>query len=204
VITPYEFPKSIFRQHGGILRTAQAKRAGIYPSTLYAMKKAGIIDQISRGVFRLADLPPLGNLDLATVALRAPQGVICLISALDYHELTTQIPHMVYLAVSRTQNKVSRVPRIDYPPIRAFHFSGAVFTEGIETHKIDGVDVRIYNPAKTLADCFKYRNKIGQDIAIEALRLYREKKKFKINELLHFAEICRVERVMKPYIEAML
>ena len=151
-------------------------------------------------MYRLAERPPLGNPDLVTVAKRVPNGVICLISALAFHDLTTQIPHEVHLALPRGAEE----PRLDFPPIRAFRFTGKSFTEGIETHRLDGVPVRIYSPEKTLADCFKFRNKIGLDTVIEALRFYREQRSVKVDELLRFAAICRVTKVMRPYLEATL
>lgn len=126
--------------------------------------------------------------------------MICLISALSFHEITTQIPHEVYVALERG----ARAPRLDYPPLRVFRFTGKAFTEGVEDHEIDGVSARIYSPEKTLADCFKYRNKIGLDTALEALRLYRQRKPIKVEALIEFARICRVEKVMRPYLEAVL
>ena len=132
--------------------------------------------------------------------ISAPKGVICLVSALAFHGTTTQVPHQVDLAI---EQKVKR-PRISYPPIRAFWLSGRAFTEGVETHILDGVSVRIYGPAKTVADCFKYRNKLGMDVAMEALRLCRQQKKATVDDLMKYARICRVEAIMRPYLEAML
>lgn len=191
---------TVFEKHGGILRTAEALRAGIHPHTLYAMRDAGTLERISRGVYRLAERLPLGNPDLVTVAKRVPNGVICLISALAFHDLTTQIPHEVHLALPRGAEE----PRLDFPPIRTFRFTGKSFTEGIEIHRLDGVPVRIYSPEKTLADCFKFRNKIGLDVVIEALRFYRERRKIKVEELMRLASVCRVQKVIRPYMEALL
>jgi len=191
---------TVFEKHGGILRTAEALRAGIHPHTLYAMRDAGTLKRISRGVYRLAERPPLGNPDLVTVAKRVPNGVICLISALAFHDLTTQIPHEVHVALPRGAEE----PRLDFPPIRTFRFTGKSFTEGIETHRLDGVPVRIYSPEKTLADCFKFRNKIGLDVVIEALRFYRERRKIKVEELMRLVSVCRVQKVIRPYMEALL
>jgi len=197
---PLEQAKERFREHGGMLRTSEAIRLGIHPRTLYAMRDAKIIEPLSRGLYRLADLPTLGNPDLVSVARRVPGGVICLVSALAYHELTTQIPHEVHLALPRG----AEPPRLENPPLRVVWFTGAAFTEGVETHTLDGVVVRIYSPEKTLADCFKYRNKIGLDVAVEALKLYRERRRIRSSELLRFARVCRVEKVMRPYLEALL
>jgi predicted transcriptional regulator of viral defense system len=196
----FEKAKKVFRRHGGILRMSEALQAGIHRRMFYSMLEAGIIEQLGRGLYRLADLPPLGNPDLVSVSLKVPSGVICLISALAYHEITTQVPHEVYVALERG----TETPRLKHPPVRIFWFSGQAFTAGIEIHKIDGVPVRIYNAEKTIADCFKYRNKIGLDTAIEALKLYREKRRFKADDLVQFARVCRVEKVMRPYLEALL
>ena len=190
-----------FRKHGGMLRTTQAIRLGIQPRTLYAMRDTGSILQLGRGLYRLAELPPLSNPDLVSVALSAPKGVICLISALAFHEITTQIPHEVHLAVKQYKG---RLPRIEHPPVRVFWFSGKAFHEGIETHILDGVPVNIYSPEKTVADCFKHRNKIGLDVAIEALRLCRQRKRSSVDKLMYFTKIDRVEKIMRPYLEAML
>lgn len=191
---------SIFREHGGILRTAHANRAGIHPGTLYAMRDAGTLEAVSRGAYRIADEPPLGNPDLVIAAARIPSGVICLISALAFHELTTQIPHEVHLSLPRGAEE----PRLDYPPIHTYRFGGRAFTEGIETHAIDGIAVRIYSPEKTLADCFKFRSRVGLDTAVDAVRFYHERKAFRTDDLMHFAEICRVKKIFRPYLEAIL
>ena len=196
----FEMAQKVFRHHGGVLRMSEALKANVHRRMLYSMLEAGIIEKLDRGLYRLADLPPLGNPDLVSVSLRIPNGVICLISALAYHEVTTQIPHEVYVALERG----SEAPRLAHPPIRVFWFSGAAFTQGIRAHKIDGVSVRIYSPEKTIADCFKYRNKIGLDTAIEALKLHRQKKHFKSEEVMRFARVCRVEKVIRPYLEALL
>src|SRR6202140_639436 len=135
------------------------------------MRNESVVEELSRGLYRLADLPPLSNPDLVTVALKIPAGVMCLISALAYHEITTQIPHEVHLALPRG----TEPPRLKHPPLRVFWFTGRSFTEGIETHKVDGIGLRVYSLEKTLADCFKYRNKLGLDTVLEALRLYRSR-----------------------------
>ena len=196
----FEKARNILRQHGGILRMSEAIHAGIHRKMLYAMLDAGIIEKLYRGLYRLADLPPLGNPDLVSVAMKVPTGVICLISSLSFHEITTQVPHEVYIALRRG----AEPPRLKHPPVRIFWFTGEAFTEGIETPKVDGVQLRIYSPEKTVVDCFKYRNKIGMDTAVEALKLYRERKRIKVNELIRYARICRVEKVMRPYLEALL
>jgi predicted transcriptional regulator of viral defense system len=190
----------LFRRHGGVLRMADALRAGVHRRTLYQLRDTGVIESLSRGLYRLADAPPLGNPDLVTVALRAPKGVVCLVSALAVHDLTTQVPHEVWLAVPRA----SEPPHIDHPPVRVFRFSPAPFAAGVDTHRLDGVPVRVYSREKTLADCFKYRNTIGLDTALEAVRRYRQQGRVNVTRLLEFAQVCRVSRVMRPYLEALL
>jgi predicted transcriptional regulator of viral defense system len=188
------------RGFGGAFRTSEALRQGIHPRTLYVLRDSGVLEQLSRGSFRLAEQGPLSNPDLVTVASRVPQGVICLVSALSFHDLTTQIPHQVSIALCRTM----RNPSIKYPPLKVYRYDDLCYQSGIEEHLIDGVIIKVYDPEKTLADCFKFRNKIGVDIVLEALKIYRERQFFKTKELLYYAGICRVERVMKPYLEALL
>ncbi len=191
---------AVFKNHNGILRTAEALRTGIHPQTLYAMRDSGVLEKVSRGVYRLADSPPLSNPDLVTVATRVPGAVICLISALAFHELTTQIPHEVHMALPRGAEQ----PRLDHPPVNVYRFTGDAFTAGVETHVLDGVGVSIYSPEKTLADCFKFRNKVGLDTVMEAVRFYRERRRLKVDHLMRFAGICRVKKVIRPYLEAIL
>jgi len=163
------------------------------------MRDAGVLEMLTRGLYRLRGLPPLGNPDLVTIAKRVPQGVVCLISALAFHRLTTQVPHEIHVAL----RKGAEPPRIEYPPVHLYWFSGAAFSEGIEIHKMDGVLVRIYGPEKTIADCFKFRHKIGMDVVLEALRAWRERRGRNVETLLRHARHCRVERVMRPYLEAL-
>jgi len=199
-VSRFDRAADVFRENGGILRTAQALRAGIHPATLYAMRDSGVLERVSRGVYRLADGLPLSNPDLVTVATRAPGAVICLISALAFHELTTEIPHEVHVALRRGAEE----PRINQPPMKTYRFTGKAFTAGVEIHEIDGVNVRIYSPEKTLADCFKFRNKVGLDTAMEALRFYRERRSVKVDDLMRYAGICRVKKIIRPYLEAIL
>lgn len=188
----------IFRKNGGQLRMSEAIAHGITRYMLYSLRDKGIIEQVSRGVYRLMELPPISNPDLVTVSLRFPNAVICLISALSYHNITTQIPHVVSVAVPRD----SRIPSLDYPPIQTHRFSDEAYNAGIENHVIDGAHVKIYNSEKTLADCFKFRNKIGMEVVLEALKLYRSRQKFNLEKLLTYAEVCRVKNIMTPYLEA--
>lgn len=189
---------AIFKKHGGILRTSQALAEGIHPRTLYRMRDEGILEQLSRGVYRLASMSDLEYPDLVTISVRVPKAVVCLISALAYHEITTEIPHYVYLALPRG----TKTPKIDYPPTRIFWFSGPALTEGVQVHDLGGVEVKIYGPVKTVVDCFRLRNKIGTSVAVEALSMCRYRFNTRPAEFLHFARICRVEKVMLPYLEA--
>ena len=191
---------ALFREQGGTLRTSEALRLGIAPRTLYALRDAGTLEQLARGLYRLAELPPLSNPDLIIAAQKVPRGVICLVSALAYHELTTLIPRAVDLALESG----SRRPRLSFPPVRVFWFSGSAWSEGIKVHQLDDIPVRIYDPEKSVADAFKFRRRLGIDLAIEALKAYRTGPNFEVSKLLHYARICRVEHVMSPYLEALL
>lgn len=192
--------KEIFHSHGGILRTREALDLGIHQRTLYAMRDAGILERIARGLYRLSELPPLSNPDLITVARKIPNGVICLISALHFHNITSQIPHSVSVAVKRG----TEAPRLSFPPIHVHWFSGDAFTVGVTEHTIEQTNIRVYGAEKTLTDCFKYRNKIGMDTVLEALDLYLERGKPDHRLLLKMARVCRVEKIMRPYLEARL
>lgn len=188
-----------FRDRNGVLRTSEVLSAGIHPRTLYKLRDDGLITELDRGVYKRKDSPPLSYPDFAVVAARVSNAKICLISALDFHEMTKEVPHRVHIAIARTQ----RDPRIDYPPIQVYRFTDESLTEGVEHYEIDGQMIQVYSPAKTIADCFKFRNKIGIEIALEALRLGFEKK-VDVKEILKYAKICRVEAIIKPYMEVYL
>jgi predicted transcriptional regulator of viral defense system len=191
---------SIFRANGGVLKTQRAMKLGIHPRTLYALRDGQLVERLDRGLYRVADAIPLEHPDLVTVALKVPRGVICLISALAFHHMTTQVPHAVYLAIAAND----QVPALRYPPLHLFWYSKAAFEDGVTAVDMDGVSVRIYSEERTLADCFKYRNKIGIDVCVEALNLYHSRGRMKLGKLEHYAKLCRVERVMRPYMEAIL
>lgn len=177
---------------------SEAIRQGISRYMLYSLRDKGIIEQISRGVYRLLDLPPISNPDLVAVALRYPDAVVCLISALSFHEITTQIPHEVSIAILRD----SHPPSLEYPPLLVHKFTDQAYQSGIEAHLIDGVRVKVYSPEKTLVDCFKFRNKIGMDVVLEALKLYKNKKKFDHKKIMKYAKICKVDKIVRPYLDA--
>lgn len=191
---------NIIREKKGVIRTSEAIKSGIHPRILYALRDSEKIEQISRGLYRLSEFDALSNYDVVTVASRVPNAVLCLISALSFHRLTTQIPHAVAIAVGRN----SKIPKIHFPPVSVHRFSDESFSQGIEIHIIDGVSVRIYSAEKTLVDCFKFRKKIGMDVVLEALKFYKYRNKINIGKLIEYARICRVEKIMTPYLEASL
>ncbi len=190
----------IIKNNGGIIRMSEALKAGISRYMLYSMLNKGEIKRLSRGVYMLSDTSAMSEPDLAIIATRIPNAVICLISALSYHELTTQIPHKISIALPAG----IKTPKLDYPPIAVYRFNKESFEAGIETHQIDGVSIYVYTPEKTLVDCFKFRNKIGMDIVLEALKLYKEKQHIDIKKIMEYAKICRVSKVISPYLEASL
>jgi predicted transcriptional regulator of viral defense system len=197
---PIRAARAAFRRHGGVLRMAQAVRSGVHRRTLYAMRDGGQVEVLARGLYRLADGPPLGNPDLVTVAAKVPRGVVYLISALAFHELTTQIPHEISIAVPRN----SEPPRLDYPPLRVHRLSRPAYEAGAETHQLDGVGVKVYSREKTLADCFKHRTAVGLDTVLEAVRMYKAQGRVNVDAILRFAAVCRVARVARPYLESLL
>jgi predicted transcriptional regulator of viral defense system len=173
---------------------------GINEYTLAEMVRIGILTKESRGVYRLSEAPQLSNPDLALVALRVPKGVICLISALHYYNLTTQIPYRVYVALPRD----AKAPALEHPPVDVTYLTENAYLSGIEPQNIDGITVKIYSIEKTIADCFKFRNKIGQDVAIEALKDYLQKADRNLEKIIYFSKIDRVEKIIRPYIETLL
>ena len=182
----------------GLITAHDLGVAGIPRVSLTRAVRRGQLDRIGRGVYGLPGRSVTEHSTFAEVSLRVPKGVICLLSALRFHELTTQAPFEVWLAID---NK-ALAPRIDYPPLRVVRFSGAAMSEGVEEHIIDGVPVRITSVAKTVADCFKYRNKIGLDVALEALREAWHGKRMTSDDLWAMAKVSRVANVMRPYLEA--
>lgn len=183
----------------GIFTAQEAARRGIHSQTLTRLFREGALERISRGQYRLPDRPLTEHHTLAMVAHAVPEGVVCLLSALSFHGVGTQLPHEVWLAIPRR----ARPPGLRYPPLRVMKFSGSAFTQGIERHTAEGQEVRVYSVAKTLADLFKYRNKVGLDVAMEALREAWRERRFTMDEIDRFARVCRVERVMKPYLESL-
>ena len=181
----------------GIVRPVDLEAIGIPRAVLTRMAAAGEVERIGRGLYRL---PTLGSEhdSLIAVATKVPQAVFCLLTALQFHELTTQLPRQIWIAMPRG----SHTPRIDYPPIKMVQFAGDAYSTGIEEVERDRTTVRVYCVAKSVADCFKHRSKIGLDVALEALKETRKKGKASADDLWHYAKLCRVANVMRPYLEA--
>ncbi len=182
----------------GLSRPVDLERRGVPRGRLYALAAAGLVERKARGLYVAKGHRYTANHALAQAAKRVPAGVVCLLSALRFHGLTTQQPAEVWLALPGK----ARRPRLDYPRLRVARFSGASLSGGIETHLIEGVKVRVYSAAKTVADCFKYRNKIGVDVAVEALKDFTATRRGGANDLARFARGCRVSRVIQPYLDA--
>jgi predicted transcriptional regulator of viral defense system len=189
-----------FHSHGGILRSSDAIKLGIHPRILYHLREAGKIEQLQRGLFSLPNLPGHTDPDLVTIAKKIPTSVVCLISALYFHKLTTQIPHFIYIAVKQGY----KPPKVDYPPIKCFWFTANIYEEGIESHCLEGVNIKCYSKEKTVVDCFRYRNKIGIDVAIEALKKYWQQGHPRLDLIMKYAKIGRIEKIIQPYIETVI
>jgi len=181
----------------GAARSKELIAHGISSATIHRLVAKGHLERVSRGLYRLSHAAPVENTTLVNITKCIPESVICLLSALAYHGLTTQLPHQTWIAI----HPKSRHPKVDLP-LRILRFSGPSLTEGIDTHRIEGTDIRIYCAAKTVADCFKFRNKIGTDVAVEALRDYIQQQAGSIDDLWDYATICRVTTVITPYLEA--
>jgi len=181
----------------GFIRIRDVKAAGLHPEYIRRLVKADKLVRDGRGLYRLEGMEVSENHSLAEAAKRVPNGIICLLSALRFHDFTTQLPREVWVAI----DVKARVPKQSGISLRIIRSSGNALTKGIEEHMIEGVKIRVYSPAKTVADCFKFRNKIGLDVAIEALRECRRGRKATMNEIHKYATICRVANVMRPYME---
>lgn len=182
----------------GLLRASDLDAIDAPRIVLTRLTAAGLLDKVGRGLYRLPSQPGSEHEGLAAIATKVPQAVFCLLTALQFHELTTQLPRQVWIAMPRG----SHVPRIDYPPIKMIQMKSEAYSAGIEEHLRDGVILQVYGAAKTVADCFKHRNKIGLDVALEALKDARAKRKATMDDLWRYAKICRVSNVMRPYLEA--
>ncbi len=183
----------------GLLRASHLHELGIARVVLSRLTASGQLERVGRGVYRLPESGGSEHESLATIALKVPQAVFCLLTALQIHELTTQLPRQVWIAMPQG----SHAPKMDYPPVKMVQFSGEAYAAGVEVVQVDQVALRVYGVAKTVADCFKHRNKIGLDVAIEALKDALAQRKATADELWSFAKICRVANVMRPYLEAL-
>lgn len=184
-------------RHAGIFRS---RDLGAIPRQyLRLAEEQGKVTRVARGLYFGSDADITENHDLALAGKRIPHGVVCLLSALRFHELATQMPHEVWLAIDTK----ARMPKMEYPPLRIVRFSGAALSYGAAPRTIEGVTVRITTPAKTVADCFKYRNKIGLDVALEALRACYRERKATLDEIWQAAKVCRVANVIRPYMESL-
>jgi len=186
-------------RQSGVIRVRDLTARGIHPEYLRRLCRAGLIQRVARGVYVSAEADVSSEYSLALAAKSVPHGVICLLSALRFHDLGTQNPHQVWLAIDRK----ARLPRVRYPRLRIIRASGEPLAAGVEEHTVDRVPVRIYNPAKTVVDCFKYRNKTGLDVALEALRDCWRQRRATMDDLWQYAKICRMTNVMRPYLESL-
>lgn len=184
----------------GLVRPRDLKRRGLPPRLLRRLAGRGDLERVGRGLYRHPEAPLTEHHSLALVGKRYPDARVCLLSALQFHEMTTQWPREVWVALG------AGAWEPESPPVklRVVRMSGSAFSEGAEEHVVEGVPVKVYSPAKTVADCFKFRNRIGLDVALEALRDYLKGRKGSVDDLFRHADVCRVQAVMRPYVEAML
>ena len=191
---------SFFQNQGGVVRFSAILKAGFHPDSLIALEKEGKVERIARGLYRVANYEPGSHPDLVIASFQAPRGVICLLSALSFYEATSEIPKYVDIAIPQG----THANRIKYPPVKFYRFAPNAWKTGIEEYKLEGHKIRVYNLAKTIADCFKFRNRIGINTAREALKVAVTEKGTKPKEIMQYAKICRVDNIIKPILEAML
>ena len=188
------------KKRGGMVSYKEIIKAGFSKAFLKDNLDSGRIQKVDRALYRLSDGFTLSYPDLVAVSIKVSKGVVCLLSALAFHEATSEIPHYVNIAIPRG----AWANKINYPPVKFYHFSSKAWKAGIEKHEIEGYQLKIYSLAKTIADCFKFRNKIGMDVAREALKIAITEKGVQPKEIMQYAEICRVDNIIKPILEAML
>ena len=198
-MTAKHAPLKKLAQSKALLRPNDAVALGYSRLYLSQLAAKGVIRKVSRGLYALPERKESEFSSLAEIASKHPQTLVCLLTALSFHGLTTQAPFEVWIAIG---NK-ARAPQMSYPPLHIARFSGTALTEGVEVHNIEGVPVKITNVAKTVADCFKYRNKIGLDVALEALKEAWQAKRVSMDELWQYGQVCRVQNVMRPYLEGL-
>lgn len=195
-----EAAERIFAAHDGIMRTGEALAAGVHRRTLYWMRDHGRLETLSRGIYALDSASLPASPDVAAVMRRVPDAVLCLISALEFHGIGTQIPSAVQIALPRSV----RPPKIDRPRVQVFSMSEHTIRAGVEFHTMAGSEMRVFGVAKTIADCFRYRSRIGLDVALEALQEVVRKRTVTPDEIMRFARIDGVQTVVEPYLQALL
>jgi predicted transcriptional regulator of viral defense system len=205
IVKPYKLPAEdhalqIIRDSGGVIRTQEALRKGIHPRVIYELRDSGRLGRLSRGLYHIPEEKQLSRPDLVVVALKIPRAVISLASALAFHGITAFIPESVSVALPRNHE----TPRLDNPAITVHRFSDPSYREGVEEHLVDGINVNIYNPEKSIADCFKFRSAIGKDLLVEAIILYKKQMRPDREKLRYYAHICRVEKAITPYLDILL
>ena len=188
------------KKRGGIVSYKEIIKAGFNKAFLKDNLDSGRIQKVDRALYRLSDGITLSNPDLVAVSIKVSKGVICLLSALAFHEATSEIPHHVNIAIPRG----TYANKINYPPVKFYHFASKTWEAGIEKYEIEEYQIKVYSLAKTIADCFKFRNKIGMNVAREALKIAITEKGVQPKEIMQYAEICRVDNIIKPILEAML
>jgi predicted transcriptional regulator of viral defense system len=191
---------NFFQSNNGVARFSAILKAGFHPDSLIILEKARKVEKIARGIYRLTDYAPKSYPDFISVSLQAPRGVVCLLSALYFHEATVEVPKYVDIAIL----KGTHAYRIKYPPVKFYHFNLESWEAGIEEQKIESYEIKVYNLAKTIADCCKFRNKIGMHIVREALKFAITEKNIKPKEIMHYSKICRVANIIKPILETTL
>jgi len=191
---------NFLKKKGGLASYAEIIEAGFSKAILKTILNSGQIQKIDRGLYRLSKGSLLSNPDVVAVSIKVPKGIMCLLSALSFHEATIEIPHYVDIAIPRG----THANKIKYPPVRFYRFAPNVWEAGLEEHEIEGHRIRVYGLARTIADCFKFRNKIGMDVARDALKVAVTEKGIKPKEIMLYARICRVDSIIKPILEAML
>jgi predicted transcriptional regulator of viral defense system len=185
---------------GVLTRTRELERQGYSRPRIRALAERGVLEQVSRGLYRVAERAPDEHFTMLAVVARVPRAVVCLLSALRFHEIGTQSPHEVWIAIDRKARK----PRLEGLPVKVVRFSGPSLKIGVESRKVGDREVRITSPARTVVDCFKYRNKIGLDVALEALREAWREKRVTSDDLWRYSQVCRVSNVMRPYLESLI
>ena len=191
---------NFLKKKGGLASYAEIIDAGFHKAILKAVLNSGQIQKIDRGLYRLSDGSTLSSPDLVAVSIKIPKGIVCLLSALAFHEATNEIPHYVDIAIPRG----AHANKMKYPPVRFYRFASDTWKAGIEEHEIEDYKIKVYNLAKTIADCFKFRNRIGADVARDALKVAVTEKGIKPKEIIQYAKICRVDSIVTPILEAMI